>query len=85
MYGELDFLFNNAGIEGVMGPIGASPEEVIDDVLAINLKGVFLGMKQALPLFVKAGGRDHRQHLVVRGHRPPLPRRRPAGRDPGRA
>jgi NAD(P)-dependent dehydrogenase (short-subunit alcohol dehydrogenase family) len=56
MYGGLDFLFNNAGIEGVLGPIDASPEEVIDDVLAINVKGVFLGMKQVLPIFARAGG-----------------------------
>src|SRR4051794_6771098 len=56
MYGSLDFLFNNAGIEGVMGPIDANPEEVIDDILSINVKGVFLGMKQALPIFVKEGG-----------------------------
>lgn len=56
MYGTLDLLFNNAGIEGVLGPIDANPEEVIDDVLAVNLKGVFLGMKQALPIFVRQGG-----------------------------
>src|SRR5271166_1439055 len=57
LYGGLDLLFNNAGIEGVLGPIGASSEEVVDDVLAINVKGVFLCMKQVLPLFVRQGGR----------------------------
>ena len=56
LYGGLDLLFNNAGIEGVLGPIGASSEEVVDDVLAINVKGVFLCMKQVLPLFVRQGG-----------------------------
>ncbi len=56
LYGGLDLLFNNAGIEGVLGPIGASNEEVVDDVLAINVKGVFLCMKQVLPLFVRQGG-----------------------------
>ncbi len=55
-FGGLDFLFNNAGIEGVLGPMEASSEEIIDDVLAINLKGVFLCMKQVLPLFVGQGG-----------------------------
>jgi NAD(P)-dependent dehydrogenase (short-subunit alcohol dehydrogenase family) len=45
LYGGLDMLFNNAGIEGV-----------VDDVLAINVKGVFLCMKQVLPLFVRQGG-----------------------------
>jgi len=56
LYGGLDLLFNNAEIEGVLGPIGASTEEVVDDVLAINVKGVFLCMKQVLPLFVRQGG-----------------------------
>jgi NAD(P)-dependent dehydrogenase (short-subunit alcohol dehydrogenase family) len=55
-FGGLDFLFNNAGIEGVLGPIEASSEEIIDDVLAINVKGMFLCMKQVLPLFVRQGG-----------------------------
>jgi NAD(P)-dependent dehydrogenase (short-subunit alcohol dehydrogenase family) len=55
-YGGLDFLFNNAGIEGVLGPMGANSEEVIDDVLAVNVKGVFLGMKQVLPIFVRGTG-----------------------------
>ena len=84
LYGGLDYLFNNAGIEGVLGPIGASSEEIVDDVLSINVKGVFLCMKQVLPLFDQAGGRDHRQHLVVRRHGFAVPGRGPAGSDPGR-
>jgi NAD(P)-dependent dehydrogenase (short-subunit alcohol dehydrogenase family) len=56
LYGGLDFLFNNAGIEGVLGPISASDEDLVDDVLAINVKGVFLSMKQVLPLFTRQGG-----------------------------
>lgn len=55
-YGGLDFLFNNAGIEGVLGPICQSTEEIVDDVLSINVKGVFLAMKQSLPLFARQGG-----------------------------
>ncbi len=55
-YGGLDYLFNNAGVEGVLGPISASSEEVVEDVLAINLKGVFLCMKEVLPIFVRQGG-----------------------------
>ncbi len=56
LYGGLDFLFNNAGIEGVLGPISENSEEIVEDVLSINIKGVFLCMKQVLPLFVKQGG-----------------------------
>ena len=56
LYGGLDYLFNNAGIEGVLGPISESSEEIVDDVLSINVKGVFLCMKHVLPLFTKQGG-----------------------------
>ena len=56
LYGGLDYLFNNAGIEGVLGPISETSEEIIDDVLSINIKGVFLCMKQVLPYFTKQGG-----------------------------
>ena len=84
LYGGLDYLFNNAGIEGVLGPISETSEEIIDDVLSINIKGVFLCMKQVLPLFTKPGGRDHRQHLVVRRHGFAVPGRDPAGSDAGR-
>ncbi|QEH37184.1 3-oxoacyl-[acyl-carrier-protein] reductase FabG [Aquisphaera giovannonii] len=56
LYGGLDLLFNNAGIEGVLGPMSASDEEIVDDVLAVNIKGVFLCMKEVLPLFCRQGG-----------------------------
>ncbi len=56
LYGGLDFLFNNAGIEGVLGPISENSEEIVDDVLSINIKGVFLCMKQVLPFFTRQGG-----------------------------
>ncbi len=47
--GRIDFFFNNAGIEGVMAPVTEYPEEVFDQVMAVNVKGVFLGMKYVLP------------------------------------
>ena len=56
LYGGLDFLFNNAGIEGVLGPISQNTEEIVEDVLSINVKGVFLAMKQILPVFTRQGG-----------------------------
>jgi len=56
LYGGLDYLFNNAGIEGVLGPISENSEEVVDDVLSINIKGVFLCMKQVIPFFTRQGG-----------------------------
>ena len=49
-------LFNNAGIEGESAFIGKMTAEAFDRVIAINLRGVFLGMKYVLPLMVDAGG-----------------------------
>jgi 3alpha(or 20beta)-hydroxysteroid dehydrogenase len=54
--GGIDCLVYNAGIEGVVAGIEDSPEETFDRVLAINAKGVFLGMKAVLPELRKRGG-----------------------------
>jgi NAD(P)-dependent dehydrogenase (short-subunit alcohol dehydrogenase family) len=45
--GRVDLFFNNAGIEGPTVPIGDYPEEAMERVVAVNLKGVFLGLKYA--------------------------------------
>lgn len=55
-FGGIDLVVNNAGIEGVVAPIEDSPEEVFDRVLAVNVKGVFLGMKATLPVLRERGG-----------------------------
>ena len=56
-YGELDILFNNAGIvEPEVVPLHEVKEEDFDKVIAINLKGVFLCMKYAIPEMLKTGG-----------------------------
>ncbi len=47
--------FNNAGIEGVVKPITEYPEEVFDKVIAVNVKGVWLGIKYVLPLMNDGG------------------------------
>src|SRR5687768_2535731 len=39
-FGGVDYLFNNAGIEGAVVPLLDYPEEMFDRVLAINVKGV---------------------------------------------
>jgi len=46
-FGRLDCMFNNAGIVGAVGPIDQIPAEEYDATMAINLRGVFLGMKHA--------------------------------------
>jgi NAD(P)-dependent dehydrogenase (short-subunit alcohol dehydrogenase family) len=55
-FGGLDVLFNNAGTI-VMGPYIADMDEAdFDRDVAVNMKGVWLGMKHALPYMVSAGG-----------------------------
>lgn len=55
-FGPPNIVYNNAGIEGDSNYIANMTEEQFDRVIAINLRGVFLGMKYALPHMVKAGG-----------------------------
>ncbi|MEZ4496608.1 MAG: SDR family NAD(P)-dependent oxidoreductase [Thermomicrobiales bacterium] len=55
-FGRLDFAFNNAGIEGQSGLVHDYSEAEFDRVIAVNLKGVFLGMKHELPAMLAAGG-----------------------------
>ena len=55
-FGGLDCLVNNAGIEGKVAPMEELDESVLDQVLAVNVKGVFLGIKGALPAMRKRGG-----------------------------
>lgn len=53
--GKLDVLVNNAGIN-IREPIEDMKESSLDAMLAVNVKGPFLGIKHALPLMRKAGG-----------------------------
>ena len=54
-FGKLDILINNAGIYRSV-PIEHTTEEEWDQVIDINLKGVFLGTKQAIPAMRESGG-----------------------------
>lgn len=54
--GHLDVIFNNAGVEGEVAPTADCTLENFDRVIGINLKGVFLGMKYAIPEMLKNGG-----------------------------
>jgi NAD(P)-dependent dehydrogenase (short-subunit alcohol dehydrogenase family) len=54
-FGKLDVLVNNAGISGTYDPDMLS-SGAWDTVMAVNAKGVFLGMKHVIPLMKKAGG-----------------------------
>jgi 3alpha(or 20beta)-hydroxysteroid dehydrogenase len=49
-FGRIDVFANNAGIEGAVLPLVDYPEDLFDRVIAVNLRGVFLGLKYVLPV-----------------------------------
>ena len=66
-YGKLNVLVNNAGLS--FGPI-AIEDTTVEDwdyVMDVNLKGVFLGTKTAIPALRQSGRRVHREHLFHGG------------------
>src|SRR5271167_2123754 len=54
-YGAIDCFHNNAGIEGSVAPTAEYDEEMFDRVIAVNVKGVFLGLRHVLPVMIKQG------------------------------
>jgi meso-butanediol dehydrogenase/(S,S)-butanediol dehydrogenase/diacetyl reductase len=54
-HGRLDILVNNAGY-GIAGTVVNTTEEDWDALMAVNVKGVFLGCKYAIPIMEKQGG-----------------------------
>lgn len=55
-YGGIDIFLNNAGIEGVVQSITEYPIDIFDKVLAVNVRGVWLGLKYVIPEMRKRGG-----------------------------
>jgi NAD(P)-dependent dehydrogenase (short-subunit alcohol dehydrogenase family) len=55
-WGRIDFVFANAGINGVWAPLDELEPEEWDRTLDINLKGTFLTVKYSLPFLRKNGG-----------------------------
>ena len=55
-YGGLDILVNNAGIAGPIKMIVDYPEDAFDRVMAVNVRGVFLGTKHAAQAMLSHGG-----------------------------
>ena len=55
LFGETDIFFNNAGIAGAVAPIVAHADEAFDRTIAVNVRGVFLGLKHMLPVLRDGG------------------------------
>lgn len=54
-FGRIDVFFNNAGIEGKVAPLEQQDTAMFDKVLAINVRGAYLGLKHVLPHMYEAG------------------------------
>ena len=55
-FGGVDVLLANAGIEGEVQPITDYAIDTFDQVMAVNVRGVWLGLKYAAPEIAKRGG-----------------------------
>lgn len=55
-HGGLHIAVNNAGIGGPQAPSGEYPIDGWDQVIGINLSGVFYGMRYEIPAMMEAGG-----------------------------
>jgi NAD(P)-dependent dehydrogenase (short-subunit alcohol dehydrogenase family) len=55
-FGRLDFAFNNAGVEQLLTPLPEQTEETYDQIMDINVKGVWLSLKHEIPAMLKTGG-----------------------------
>jgi NAD(P)-dependent dehydrogenase (short-subunit alcohol dehydrogenase family) len=54
--GGIDIFIANAGTEGTTASIVDYPVDVFDQVMAVNVRGVFLGLKHAIPALRRRGG-----------------------------
>lgn len=59
-FGRIDVFANNAGIEGAVLPLTEYPEDTFDAVMAVNVRGVFLGLKYVLPVM-----KEQRSGVVI--------------------
>lgn len=55
-WGRIDVFFSNAGIEGAVAAIPNYPVEMFDRVMAVNVRGVWLGLREVIPVMAKSGG-----------------------------
>lgn len=53
MMGGIDVFYNNAGIEGRVAPLDEYPLEVFDQLINVNIKGVYYGLRHVFPVMKK--------------------------------
>ncbi len=55
-FGGVNIIYNNAGIGTREDNVRDCPEDVFDEIMSVNLRGVWLGMKYGIPHLEQAGG-----------------------------
>jgi len=55
-FGKLDIAFNNAGVDEPYVPLHEQTEAICDQVLGVNVKGVWLCLKHEVTAMLKTGG-----------------------------
>jgi len=55
-FGRLDVAFNAAGVGGDFAPLERASQDVWDDVMATNARGVWLSMRHEIPALIASGG-----------------------------
>jgi NAD(P)-dependent dehydrogenase (short-subunit alcohol dehydrogenase family) len=55
-YGGLDAFLNAAAVGGAIAPLTDYPLDVFERTMAVNVRGVFLGMRHAIPALRRRGG-----------------------------
>ena len=66
-YGRLDCAFNNAGIEGPSGPLHEYATSDFDEVMRINVRGVWLCMKYEIAQMLTQNSKDGEPGTIVNG------------------
>ena len=51
--GGIDIFYNNAGVEGKVAPLDEYPLEIFDQVINVNIKGVYYGLRHVFPVMKK--------------------------------